>query len=261
MTGVVRYTLQRLYQRTYATLSHYCAREYTGAPFRLFSPTHKVVLGIEVLLNLSFIPLRNMQHPRLRRDIRYGIASALLINEAAYHLWNWRTGQWTIQTMLPLHLCSMMVFHSAAMLFTRSYRLYEMAYFFGIGGATQALLTPDVVRYGFPHFRFFQSFISHGLIIAASVYMTVVEGYRPTMASIKRVLLWGNGAMVLVGGVNAALGSNYMFLSHKPDIPTLLDVLGPWPRYLLWMELIGIGVVLVLYAPFAVSDWVRGTTP
>jgi len=255
---MVRYGIRRIFQRTYSTLAHYVARDYTGAPFRLFSPSHKVALGIEVLLNLSFLPLRRVHNPRLWRAVRYSMASALLINEAAYHLWNWRTGQWTIQKMLPLHLCSVMVFQSALMLFTRSYRLYEMAYFFGIGGAIQALLTPDVVRYGFPHFRFFQSFISHGLIVAASVYMTVVEGYRPTVASVRRVLVTGNAAMVLVGGVNVTLGSNYMFLAHKPDIPTLLDKLGPWPIYLLWMELIGIGVVLVLYTPFAVYDWIRG---
>jgi uncharacterized membrane protein YwaF len=46
-----------------------------------------------------------------------------------------------------------------------------------------ALLTPDST-YGFPHYRLFQVFLSHGAIVTASVYMTSVSGHRPTLRSI-----------------------------------------------------------------------------
>jgi len=45
------------------------------------------------------------------------------------------------------------------MLVTKSYPFYEFAYFMGIAGTLQALLTPDLGIYGFPHYRFFQTFI------------------------------------------------------------------------------------------------------
>jgi uncharacterized membrane protein YwaF len=42
--------------------------------------------------------------------------------------------------------------------------------------------------------------------------------------------------MIFVGLVNWAIGSNYMFIARKPDTPSLIDVLGPWPLYIIWLE-------------------------
>jgi hypothetical integral membrane protein (TIGR02206 family) len=141
------------------------------------------------------------------------------------------------------------------MLITKSYRLYEFAYFLGIGGATQALLTPSLGIYGFPHFRFFQIFIAHGSIVTAAIYMTVIEQYRPYWTSLLHAVVGANLYMLLVGLVNALIGSNYMFIAHKPDTPSLLDVLGPWPWYILSAEAVGLAVGLLLYLPFALRDW------
>jgi len=75
------------------------------------------------------------------------------------------------------------------MLVSKNYLVYEFAYFLGIGGALQALFTPDLGIYGYPHYRFFQTFISHGLIFTSAIYMTTVEGFRPTWKSVLRVMV------------------------------------------------------------------------
>ena len=54
--------------------------------------------------------------------------------------------------------------------------------------------------------------------------------------------------------VNSALGSNYLMINYKPDTPSLLDLLPEWPVYILYMELIGVIIVLFLYFPFAAKD-------
>jgi uncharacterized membrane protein YwaF len=54
--------------------------------------------------------------------------------------------------------------------------------------------------------------------------------------------------------VNSAIGSNYLMINHKPDTPSLLDLLPEWPLYILYMELIGVITVLLLYFPFAAKD-------
>ena len=159
--------------------------------------------------------------------------------------------------MLPLHLCSVLVFASAYMLLTRSYKVYEFAYFLGIAGALQALLTPDAGIYGYPHFRFFQVIISHGSIVTAAIYMTFVEGYRPYVSSLKRVFIWANIYMIVVFFLNQILGSNYLFIAHKPETASLIDVLGPWPWYILVLEVIGIVMCLLLYLPYAIADMKR----
>ena len=152
--------------------------------------------------------------------------------------------------MLPLHLCSVLVFVSAAMLVTEKYRMFEFVYFMGIAGALQALLTPDLTIHGFPHYRFWQTYISHGGIVIAAVFMAVVVGYRPTWRSLLRVIVGTNVYMLFVGGVNWLLGSNYMFIARKPPTASLLDVLGPWPWYLISLEAIGVVMCLILFVPY-----------
>jgi len=157
--------------------------------------------------------------------------------------------------MLPLHMCSVFVILNSIMLLTRNYRIYEFSYFLGIGGAMQAVLTPDAGIYGLPHFRAWQTLIAHSMIMSAAIYMTVVEGYRPTWRSLGRVFLWANVYMLVITGVNLLIGSNYMYTLRKPDTASLIDVLGPWPLYLISLELVALVVCVILYIPFAIKDW------
>lgn len=229
--------------------------DYAGTPFQLFGVPHVTALGIVLVINFSFVWLRNFTSERLRQSIRYGLATLLIVNETLYHIWRLTTAQWTIQEMLPFHLCAVMVYLSAVMLVTQNKTLYSFLYFLGIGAAMQALLTPNAERWGFPHFRFFQTMISHGSIITAAVYMTLVERYRPYLKDIGKILIGMNIYMGLVQCVNMVVGSNYLWIARKPDFSSIIDYLGPWPWYILSMELFGIAVCLVLYIPFALIDW------
>jgi hypothetical integral membrane protein (TIGR02206 family) len=233
------------------------AANYTGPAFELFGNTHLAAIGALVLLNLILISFRNASDGT-KAALRWLLALILLVNEVAWHYWNYSVDRWTIQTMLPLHLCSVLVWLGALMLMTKSYRIYEFMYFMGIAGAIQALATPDLGIYGFPHFRFFQTFTSHGLIVTSAIYMTVVEGFRPTLKSILRVVIWTNVYALIVFFINSAIGSNYLMINHKPELPSLLDLLPEWPVYILYMELIGFVSILLLYFPFAAKDlWDR----
>ncbi|NOY98460.1 MAG: TIGR02206 family membrane protein [Chloroflexi bacterium] len=235
-------------------IEQFLAKNYSGAPFQIFGGTHLAALVVVVLLNLYLLGYRKKGEPA-RRRIRLVMAAILVLNEIGWHIWNYTTGQWNIQTMLPLHLCSALVWLGALMLVTKSQFIYDFAYLLGIAGALQALLTPDLGIYGYPHYRFFQTFISHGLIVTSAIYMTVVEEFRPTWRSLLRVLVWGNIYMAAVFGINQLIGSNYLYIAHKPETASLLDVLPPWPWYILWIEAIGIVSTLLLYSPFAIKDW------
>jgi len=229
-------------------------KQWSGDPFILFGTAHLTALGIIVVINILAVFWGRKASDESRKRFRWALAGLLIMDEFLWHLWNFTTGQWTLQTMLPLHLCSVFVFLSAYMLVTKSYTIYEYAYFLGIAGASQALLTPDAGIYGFPHFRAFQVMISHGSIITAAVFMTLVEGYRPTWQSLKRVLIGGNLYMAVIFVFNLLIGSNYLFIAHKPATASLMDVLPPWPIYIVFIELIGVVVSLLLYIPFFWSD-------
>ncbi len=235
-------------------MTQFFAGDYSGPAFELFGITHISALFSLLLLNL-FLTRFNGAGEETKGRIRWILALILWGNEIAWHAWNYAVGRWTIQTMLPLHLCSLLVWTGALMLVTKNYSIYEFMYFLGIGGAMQALITPDLGIYGFPHFRFFQTFISHGLIVTSGIYMTVVEGLRPTWKSILRVALWMNIYVVIVYFINVAIGSNYLMINYKPNTPSLLDLLPDWPVYIVYMEAIGVATCLLLYLPFAVKDW------
>jgi hypothetical integral membrane protein (TIGR02206 family) len=237
-------------------MGKYFALVYDGSPFVLFGPAHLTALAIIVLCCFSQLYFRKIWGEKERNIVRWVFAIAIVVNESALHIWSIYWGIWNIQTMLPLHMCAVLIWLSAYMLVTKKYAIYEFVYFMGLGGAMQAVLTPaDAAAYNFPHFRIMQTFIAHGLLINIAIYMTVVEGFRPTLQSFKRVFIWTNIYMVPVFFLNLAIGSNYLFVAGKPNFPTLLDALAPWPWYIIELEAIEFAIFFILYIPFLIKDW------
>ncbi|WP_246187959.1 TIGR02206 family membrane protein [Paenibacillus tengchongensis] len=221
------------------------------ADFAMFSPSHWITLA--VIAGVCFL-LYTMRHPLAaspsrRRNFRILLAVLLLLCEAGLHVWYLSQSIWKASSSLPLELCGITLLLSAVMLLTRSRLLYSFLYFAGIGGAWIALLTPNLV-YPFPHVRFLLFFIAHGAIIWASLYMTWVEGFRPSWRSIAFTMLILNLIAVLVYGANLLLGSNYMFLMHKPGTASVLDFFGPYPYYLLAEEGFALLIFVLMYGCF-----------
>lgn len=229
--------------------------EYTNVPLQIFGPKHLTIVAIFVLIWLSFIYFRKVWGEKAQKNIRIALALALAVNEISLHIWSAYWGIWNIQTMLPLHLCSVMVWITVYTALTDNRSLYEFTYFLGIGGALQAFLTPaDAAMYDIPHYRIMQTLIAHGLLITIPIYMTAVEGFRPTLASFKRIFIWTNIYMVIIFFVNRVIGSNYLFIAQKPPSPTLMDALSPWPWYIPQLELVAFAMLFILYIPFLIKD-------
>ena len=235
-------------------MTDFFARDYTGGAFTLFGAAHLAGLALIVAICLIITLLRQRFDPRAQRAMRWGLLALIYLCEGSWQVWMLATDQWTIQGMLPLWLCSLTSWSMPFLLIKRSYRYYEWAYFMGIIGASMALLTPDLTIYGFPHFRFLEFITLHGAIIVAVIYMTVVEGFRPTWKSLPRVFLVTNLYWLFCAWVNSQIGSNYLYTRGKLPTPSLLDVLGPYPWYLVSMEILGIVLCVLLYLPFAVRD-------
>lgn len=235
-------------------MERYLAADYEGAPFKLFGGPHLVALGLILAFNVALIGVGEQFPLPWRTPARFGLAALLVVQEISMHAWRIATGTWTYREHLPLHLCTLAVWLGAILLVTQSYPIYEFVYLLGLPGALQALLTPDAGPYGFPHYRFFQVLLSHGAIVVAGVYMTAVEGFRPVPASLLRVLLFGNLYMLAVYMINRALGSNYLFINHKPETASILDVLPAWPWYIPYIEGMGAMTLLLLYLPFLIGD-------
>ncbi len=221
--------------------------------FRILGASHVGAVAFFVALNVLIIVLRvRIRDSALDQALRVLIASLLLVNELGLSLWRLRYRVWTIQTSLPLHLCGVSVLLAALMLYTRSFAIFELTYFWAMGGALQGLLTPDVEGWDLPHFRFITTFLSHGLIVTANLYMVFVLDMRPTFVSYLKSIAVVNAYAVAMLLFNRATGANYGFLCRKPDPPTLFDLLGPWPWYLLSLEAIALVLSFLFLVPFIV---------
>ena len=142
----------------------------------------------------------------------------------------------TWQNALPFQLCDWAMFAIIVALLTGRERWLEVAYFWGIGGTLQAILTPDL-RHAFPDVRFFSFFIAHsGIVVGDRVYDGHAR-FRPHFSSIWRTFAWSEVYFVVTIIVDLITGVNYGYLLHKPEEASLLDFLSDnWPLYLLQMH-------------------------
>lgn len=203
----------------------------------LFGPLHLSLLFAIVAIAVLLVLLCR------RRLLPSGavcrvVATALGINEIAW--WIWRYSREGIHGgNLPLQLCDVAVWLAVAACLTRSVLLAELTWFFGIAGAGMALLTPDLWA-PWPQWPAIYFFLAHGgvVIAAALLAFSGVVDFRPR--SIWRpyaaLLVWAT----VVGGIDALLGANYMYLRQKPGNASILDWMAPWPWY------IGAGAILAL---------------
>ncbi len=206
------------------------------------------MLGLLIFLGVLLFLFR-VRLSKRKSVIRNTLAIILLMSELSLYIWYVYTGVWDPVDSLPFQLCSISLILSIIMLLTRSYFLFEITYFLGIGGALQAMLTPELA-YDFPHYRYFHFFLAHIAIILASLYMIWYENDRPTLKSIWKAFAALNVIALIVLFVNKVTGGNYMFLARKPINPSLIDFLGPYPWYILSLEIVALIMFFILYLPF-----------
>lgn len=213
-------------------------------------PGHLTALALTILVPLALAWFaRRSPGTRLPHGFAYGLAAALIVNKLAVLRFAHQHGGLDLQTGLPMHLCDWATVAAILALVGRWPLAYELAYFWGLAGTLQGVLTPDLEGdFTEPHVLRF--FLSHGGIIAAALYLTLGLGLRPRAGCVVRVLLWTNGYAIAAGTVNALTGANYGYLCAKPDRPSLLDHLGPWPLYLASLEVLALLLFLALNAPF-----------
>jgi hypothetical integral membrane protein (TIGR02206 family) len=226
--------------------------------FRPYGAAHLVVIGLTVGLPVFFwATARQEGREGYRRAVRYGLAGLLLANWIGYEVERAGVGQFTAAHALPMQLCDWAMFAVIAALVTLRCAVYEVAYFWGLAGTLQAILTPNLQE-GFPSLWFFSFFLAHSGIVVGVLYLTAVEGLRPRPGSIARAMLWSEAYLGAALMVNDWTGANYGFLSHRPFGKSLLDYLSDnhW-LYLGEMNLLAVGFYLILYLPFGLRDLIK----
>jgi hypothetical integral membrane protein (TIGR02206 family) len=160
-------------------------------------------------------------------------------------------GELTWADGLPLELCDAAGVATIVALLTRRQAAFELAYFWGLSGTFQALLTPPLEQ-GFPHPDFFRYFLLHSGVVVGVLLLGPGLGMRPRRGAVWRAVAYTLLYTSAIGLVDAALGANYMWLREKPP-STILDLFGPWPFYILGGVFLGVALFLLLDLPYRIT--------
>ena len=218
---------------------------------------HLVVIGLVIAVPIVLSVVARRGSAGVTRAICASYAIVLLGNAAGHWIYRLATVgvDEFITRHMPLHICGVTVFVLSAALVFRSQRAYEVAFFWGLAGTANALLTPQL-EVGFPEYLFFHFFIGHGGIVAGALFATWGLRMRPTFASLLRAYGWLAALFAVLLLVNPLLGSNYMFLREPPQSASPF-FFAPWPYYIAVLAAVGFVFFCALLAPFKVADWVR----
>ena len=138
-------------------------------------------------------------------------------------------GNYDLQTTLPLQLCDFAWMAAVVALWTHRPTPVALTYYWGLALTTQALITP-ALNLDFPDPKFIAYWGMHLLIVWAAVFLTWGLGLHPTWRDYGRTVAITSAWAVTVFCFNVVVGTNYGFLNQKPAT-SILDLLGPWPLY------------------------------
>jgi hypothetical integral membrane protein (TIGR02206 family) len=275
-----RYALSALVTGTDGTVLETPWRQVTASAsarsgeFVFGSPAHIIPLVLFLVLCIAVPVLVRRAKSELVRDrVALAISIALLVHEVLYEVYWFAIGSWTVGNCMHLHMCSLALAFLPLFYFTRGEGLarrflFEMIFFFGLGGAMQALFTPDIGMHGFPELKYFNYFFSHGTIVLGAVYAAALYGIPVTWKSWIRIAAGTLAMSIAMFGVNRLLAvfppyevGNYFIMGYPPPTGSVIDVFasifGPAPWYLAGLALMGLALLAVLTLPYSVKAVVR----
>jgi hypothetical integral membrane protein (TIGR02206 family) len=216
--------------------------------FSAYGPSHTgalalLVAGVVAILWYGRRARRTAQAERLGRGLAVAVLAVTVPLQALY----FTPAYWDLQKTLPLQLCDLASGVAVYALWTRRPWAAALTYFWGLTLTSQAMLTPDLAA-DFPDPVFVLFWAMHLLVVWAAVYLVWVLGLAPTWrtygSSVAITAAWA----LTVYLFNVAVGTNYGYLNAKPAAASALDLLGPWPWYVL-------NEILVVAAFWALITW------
>ena len=227
-----------------------------ASPFILFGNIHiitmLVILAVSILLPMIYKNKSEVQKSVMTKMIAYIVIAHVVISPykdlfLLENPYNWRE-------VLPFHMCDLSEIFLAWFLLGGPKILYKCAFFWGIGGATMAIITPDISHHDLDY-AFFM--IGHGMIVIGIMYATVALNNRPYAKDILTVsLITACMLLPITYTINLLLGepANFWYLMEKPAGASLMDAFPEPPYHLLVLTPLAIATFVIIYAPYFIKD-------
>ena len=227
-----------------------------GTPFELFGTVHLITIAVVILTSIllpKFYKNKSDYQISMMKKIIAGVIAAHVIISPYKDLYllanpyDWRE-------TIPLHMCDLSEIFLVWFLLGGPRILYICAFFWGLGGATMAILTPDISHHDLDYIFFM---VGHGMIVVGIMYATVTLGNRPYAKDIATVsLITALVLLPIVYGINLLLGepANFWYLMTKPAGASLMDMFPEPPYHLIVTTPIAIAVFYLIYLPYFLKD-------
>lgn len=224
-----------------------------------YGGAHLTMLALLVLAALCLVLwARRTPAARVERVLR-GAGWVLLANAVFWTVWGVMPWAWNIDESLPLHYSDALRFLVPLALITRAPWAVVVSWFWGLTLNMQSVLTPDVNYFVWVPLEFLEYWLAHGAGVLAPVVLVWGLGIRPTWRGYGAAYAVTVGWAALAMTGNALTGANYGYLNRAPSGPSLLDVLGPWPWYLLVEAVLIAAVWALMTLPWTLRDRRAGT--
>ena len=224
-----------------------------------YGAAHLALLALLVLAAIVLVRWARRTEPAATDRALRLAGWALLANSAAWTAWGFMPWAWNLEESLPLHYSDALRFLVPIALITQARWAVVVCWFWGLTLNMQSVLTPDLNYFVWVPLEFAEYWIAHGAGVLAPVVLVWGLGYRPTWRgygiAYAATLLW---AGIAVTG-NTLTGANYGYLNRAPAGPSILDLLGPWPQYLLVEAVLIAAVWAAMTLPWVLIDRRAGT--
>lgn len=219
-----------------------------AAVFPQFGVQHLVILGTCVAGAALLLWLaRTLRGSRREVLLRRSLAAVLVCFAVPLQAWQLTGKGWDFYTSLPLQLTDLDWVVAVWALVTLGWRSRALLYYWGLTLTPQAIITPEL-SFLWPHPAFVGFWGVHLFTFWSATYLTAAARPGPDWRGYRWALLCTTVWAVLVMGFNALAGTNYGFLNRKPQTASALDLLGPWPLYVL-------AEVVIIVVAWALITW------
>ena len=228
----------------------------SASPFVLFGNIH-IVTMLSILAASVFIPLIYKNKSVAQKSVMTKIIACIVIAHVVIspykdlfileNPYNWRE-------VLPFHMCDLSEIFIAWFLLGGPKILYKCAFFWGISGATMAIITPDISHHDLDY-AFFM--IGHGMIVIGIMYATIALNNRPYAKDILTVsFITAFILLPITYLINLILGepANFWYLMAKPAGASLMDAFPEPPFHLLVITPLALAMFFLIYTPYFIKD-------
>ncbi|MDA3631019.1 TIGR02206 family membrane protein [Saccharopolyspora sp. WRP15-2] len=220
-----------------------------------YGPSHLVLMALIVVGAVAVVVLgRRCREAGTITLVARVFAVVVVAFDVPLVIYGMLPSQWNIGDSLPLHLCGLAWMVSAFALWTRQPLACALLYYWGLTLTPQAMITPALDAPDFPSLPFIQFWGQHLLVLWAAAFLTWGVGVRPDWRgyrfAVVVTVVWAAAMLVF----NAWAGTNYGFVSRKPNNPSLLDLMGGWPWYLAVAAVVGMVAWALLTWPWTRNE-------